>query len=76
MKISNRIREYITDNGILLKKVAERSGIPQKKFYRLISGKTQMSLEEYEAVCKEGLSVDPSYFFKEQFSKTEKIKSA
>lgn len=72
MKMALRMRSYIHDNGILLKKVAERSEIEQKKFYRLINGKTQMSVEEYEAICKKGLGVDPSFFFKDKFSKTEK----
>ena len=72
MKFANRIRDYIVDNGILLKKVAEKSGIPQKKFYRLVNGKTQMTIEEYEAICKSGLGLDPGYFFKDRFSKTEK----
>jgi transcriptional regulator with XRE-family HTH domain len=76
MTIANRIRDYITTNGILLKKVAERSGIEQKKFYRLVNGKTGMSVEEYEAICKRGLGVDPSYFFKDSFSKIEKGKTA
>lgn len=76
MTIANRIRAYIISNGIILKKVAERSGIEQKKFYRLLNGKTGMSVEEYEAICKRGLGLDPSYFFKENFSKTEKGKTA
>lgn len=76
MKFGNRIRNYIVDNGILLKKVAERSGIQQKKFYRLVNGKTHMTVEEYEAICKDGLGIDPSYFFKELFSKNENNKSA
>lgn len=72
MDFANRIRVYIADKGFVLKRVAEKSGIPSKKFYRLISGKTHMTLEEYEAICKNGLGVDPSYFFKDRFSKTEK----
>jgi transcriptional regulator with XRE-family HTH domain len=72
MEFANRIRGYITDQGYVLKRVAEKSGIPSKKFYRLINGKTDMTLEEYESICKNGLGVDPAYFFKDRFSKNEK----
>lgn len=72
MDFANRIRSYIAEQGYVLKRVAEKSGIPSKKFYRLINGKTHMTLEEYEAICKSGLGIDPAYFFKDHFSKNEK----
>lgn len=71
MRIAEKIRTYIESNGMVLKFVAEKSGIPQQKFYRLINGKTEMTLEQYEMICK-GLSVDPGYFFKEKFSVSKK----
>lgn len=75
MFIHERIRQYIKDNGMLLNFVADKSGIDKKKFYRLVNGKTEMNLDEYERICS-GLGVDPAYFFKEKFSKNEKFKSA
>lgn len=72
MKMFERIRTHISDNGILLKKVAERAGIEQKKFYRLVNGKTEMSVEEYETICRKGLGIEPSYFFARKFSVSEK----
>lgn len=72
VKLYERIRQHIETNGVMLKFVAERSGIEKKKFYRLLSGKTEMSVEEYEQICKDGLGVDPSIFFKEKILKNEK----
>jgi transcriptional regulator with XRE-family HTH domain len=66
------IRQYITDHGLLLKKVAERATIEQKKFYRLVNGKTEMSIEDYEKICRNGLGIEPTYFFTKNFSKIEK----
>ncbi|GKU76891.1 hypothetical protein [Paenibacillus sp. L3-i20] len=72
MEMFRRIRSHIDDNGILLKKVAERSAIEQKKFYRLVNGKTEMSIDEYEVICRKGLGIEPSYFFARKFSENEK----
>lgn len=76
MTIANRIREHIIANGIIFKKVAERAGIDEKRFYRLIGNKTGMLVEEYEAICTRGLGLSPSYFFNENISETENTKSA
>lgn len=76
MKLQERIRKHIEEKGIMLKHVADKSGIPQKKFYRLMNGKTPMSVDEYELICKKGLAVDPSFFFKQKVSVNEKSQSA
>lgn len=72
MKIHKRLRSFIDSEGILLKKVAERSGIEQKRFYRLMNGTSEMSVDEFEAICRNGLNIEPSYFFAKKFSVTEK----
>ena len=72
MKMYKRIRQYIVSNGIMLKHVAEKSEIPQKRFYRLMNGKSEMTADEYESICKKGLGVDPSIFFAKKFSDNEK----
>lgn len=63
MNMSERIRRYIESNGLKFNFVADKCGIEPKKFYRLISGKTAMSVDEYERICTRGLSLAPSYFF-------------
>lgn len=72
MKVNERMRKYIASNGISMKHVADKSDIPQKKFYRIINGKTKMSVDEYESICK-GLNVKTSYFFNEKVSENENI---
>ena len=76
MKMNEKIRNYIETRGMIMKVVANRAGIEQKKFYRLVNGHTGMTVEEYEAICKKGLEVDPSIFFKQNFSLSEKNKTA
>jgi predicted transcriptional regulator len=68
--ITDHLRNYIEENGLRLNFVAEKSGIQEKKFYRLISGKQQMTIKEFEQICS-SLSVDPSYFFKHKFLVTK-----
>lgn len=65
--VHERVRAYIYENGMKYNFVAEKSGIKQKRFYRVIKGDTPMTVEEYEAICRLGLSIDPGYFFKEIF---------
>lgn len=66
MTINEQLRNYIEENGLRINFLAEKCGIHEKKFYRLISGKQKMTVEEYEQICK-GISVDPGYFFKQKF---------
>lgn len=76
MKMSDRIRYYIMSNGLKFNFVADKSGINRKKFYRLINGTSPMTVEEYELVCRKGLSLDPRYFFEDKISEIEKCKPA
>lgn len=62
MKIHERIRHYINDNGLKMNYVAERSSIELKRFYRVINGDSTLSADEYEKICK-GLNVEPKNFF-------------
>lgn len=72
MKIHQRISNYISNQGFLLKKVAEKAEIEQKRFYRIINGTSQMSVDEFENICRKGLEIEPSYFFNKKFSEIEK----
>jgi transcriptional regulator with XRE-family HTH domain len=71
MEMFKRIRYYIEDNGIVIRKVAERSGIGEKKFYRLVNGQSKLHVDDYEKICRDGLGLHPGYFFEENVSKTE-----
>ena len=74
MKIHERIRRYINDNGLKMNHVAEKSSIELKRFYRIVNGDSIMSADEFECIC-EGLKLEPKYFFNHVFLET-KNKSA
>jgi len=69
--MNQRIRHYIKSNGMTFTFVAKRAGIDIKKFSRFMNDKQQMTIDEYEIICKEGLRVDPSFFHKEKFLETK-----
>lgn len=73
MRIHERIREYIDSNGLKMNYVADKAGIDRKRFYRLVNGNSLMSVDVYEIICIEGLSVDPGYFFKNKFLETKNL---
>ena len=62
MEINEIIRDYILSNGLKFNFVAEKSGIPLKTFYRLMNNDKVMSVEEYEKICVNGLSIDTAFF--------------
>lgn len=74
MKIHERIRRYINDNGLKMNHVAVKSSIELKRFYRIVNGDSIMSADEFECICA-GLQLEPEYFFNQMFLET-KNKSA
>lgn len=72
MKVHERIRNHIDNNGLKMNHVAEKSNIELKRFYRIINGDSIMSADEFEVICG-ALNVDAQYFFKERFLETKKI---
>lgn len=64
MAISNQLRDYIKSKGILIKHVADKANIPQKKMYRMLNGSAKMTVEDFQIICKQGLEVDPVIFLK------------
>ncbi|PCN42309.1 hypothetical protein B9C88_21670 [Brevibacillus laterosporus] len=66
------IRAYIKKKGLKFNYVADKAGIERKKFYRLINGRTALTLEEYERICCLSLEVSPAYFFENKFLEIKK----
>jgi plasmid maintenance system antidote protein VapI len=64
MSTSEKLKEYIKQNGLRHGYVADKCGINPKKFSRIINGQTKLTVEELETICKKGLSVNPSIFLK------------
>lgn len=71
MSVNQRIRRYIKENGMTFTFVAERSGFDIKKFSRLMSNRQEMTTDEYEKICKDGLKVDPGFFYGPKFLETK-----
>lgn len=70
MSMNQRIRQYIKSNGMTFKFVADRSGIDVQKFSRFMNDKQAMTVDEYEKICRDGLRLEPSYFFEKKFLET------
>jgi len=70
MEMHERIKQYIDSCGLKLNFVADKSGIKQKRFYRIISGAAPLNVDDYELICK-GLNIEPGYFFKQKFLETK-----
>jgi transcriptional regulator with XRE-family HTH domain len=71
VKIYERVRAYINDNGIKINFVAERSELNYKRLNGILNGRYRMSPEEFEAVCTKGLRVDPNIFFADPVQETK-----
>jgi transcriptional regulator with XRE-family HTH domain len=69
--MNQRIRQFIKSNGMTFSFVAQRSGVGIKKFSRFMCDKQQMTTEEYEKICIDGLNVDPTYFFNKEVLETQ-----
>lgn len=70
MKMHQRIKQHIENNGLKINFVADKAGINPKRFYRLVNGDSPLVVDEYEMICK-GLEVDTGYFFEETLLETK-----
>lgn len=69
------IRDYIKSQGMTYTFVAGRALMDVKKLSRILNNKKQMTVEEYEKICIDGLKIHPKVFFEKKFLET-KNKSA
>lgn len=71
MQYNHRIRQYIKENGLIFRHVAEKSSINYKRFSRIMNGKTEMSVDEYERICSAlGVSLN---FFQKKFLESKNV---
>lgn len=71
LPIHLRLRNYMIKHGYVFKVIADKSGIKQDRFYKLLDGSYKMEADELEAICRRGLGVNPAIFFGDQFSEIE-----
>ncbi|MEK4351306.1 helix-turn-helix domain-containing protein [Paenibacillus sp. NPDC058367] len=58
-----RLREYIISNKYVIREVAHKSDIGEKKLYKLLDGTCRLSTHDLEKICDRGLKVSPAIFF-------------
>jgi len=62
MKVHERLKRYITDNGIKQIHVAEKSEIDFRTFNNKILGRGKITVDEFEKICVYGLGISPGIF--------------
>jgi transcriptional regulator with XRE-family HTH domain len=62
LKIFERVRKYLDDNGIKHGVIARKAGIPANTFSAIMCGKRTMYAQDYEAICN-ALNVPADTFF-------------
>jgi hypothetical protein len=65
LKIFERVRKYLDDNGIKHGVIARKAGIPANTFSAIMCGKRTMYAEDYEAICV-ALNVPATMFINNQ----------
>lgn len=51
MKIGSKIKDYLIENGIKQKYLAEMSNISESKLNLALNDKRHLKFEEYEVIC-------------------------
>lgn len=51
MYIYEKVRAYITDNGLKQVAIAQKAGIPMQTFNAILNGKRTMYAEDLKAIC-------------------------
>ena len=65
MKVHERIKAYIVDQGIALDALSKSSGIPQDQLGCMLSGKEILYAKDLKAICL-ALNVSPEIFIDTQ----------
>lgn len=61
MKVYEKVRIYLDDNGLPQIHIAQKSGIPLKTFNDILNGKQTLYADELRAICL-ALNVRPEIF--------------
>ena len=63
MKTYMKLRAYIDEIGIKQKNIAEKSGIPYKKFNAMLCGRISLKADDLNSICDKGLGISPTKIF-------------
>ena len=61
MRVYEKVRAYIDEQGLKQKTVAERAGIPNVTFNAIMNGKRTLYADDLKAICI-ALQVSPEFF--------------
>ena len=61
MRVYERVRAYIDDNGLKQIAVAQKAGIPKATFNAILNGKRTLYADDLRAICL-ALNVSPEMF--------------
>lgn len=61
MRVYEKVRAYIDEQGLKQKTVAEKAGIPNVTFNAIMNGKRTMYADDLKAICI-ALDVSPEVF--------------
>lgn len=61
MKVYEKIKKYMDDNGIKQNYVAEKTGIAENTLSQKLTGKSKLYADEFVSIILV-LGVDPNYF--------------
>lgn len=61
MKVYEKVRAYLNDNGLKQKVVAQKAGIPNTAFNAILNGKRTLYADDLRAICL-ALNVSPEVF--------------
>lgn len=59
MKVCDRLKLYITKNGLKQKVIAEKSGLTENQMSQILKGKRGISADEFEIICN-AMNADPN----------------
>lgn len=71
MKVYERLKKYIDDNGIKQNHVASKAGIDFRTFNNKLHGRGRFNVEDFKRVCLLGLGVNPAIFFEDDVLETK-----
>ena len=61
MVVQARLAEYIEQNGIMRKHIAEKCGMTKTKISEILNGKRELKADDLEKICN-AINADPNKF--------------
>lgn len=63
MEVQARVAQYVHDNGITQKHIAEKTGISKVKISQMFNGNRKMMADEFVSICA-AINKEPNDFIK------------